>query len=667
VFEYYTARNGETPSTIAREFGVDVWDVVFLNRPLHGQDLVQKSWLKSGTKMFVPKAEQPIDGVATTAAAEAARCASLPPKWHIAEENETPRGIAKKFGVDFAELLRANKRRYPDLVGHSKLLGGTRVQISRFHVDEGSDSIAYSHWTFPDTEEEDHDTSYMMAIRLNRKRGLQARERPVADSLAVTIQPYDPEACGVKDLLLQPHKAQVPLAPVFAKKPTLKELQKPKRPTTSYAHFTVDSRAAMEGMLEGMPFIEVNKILSEKWRAMSDEDKVPYQEKYEKSKAEYLEAMKKYEADMAQFQREGPDVSANLETEEINLLEKVVKLKSTDGIVGASKFDYYYVLTFIKDLHWVHLIPMRKNGVFGSEYPDACGRPIWGIVGEDEGREIDATASLCQPVTAITMRNSADADEEQWNIYDNGETPPPPRPVPTKPNPVVSGAGKLPDGHPIKPKKPATSFAFFCADAKNVMNEMLENKTMAERTKVIAERWNAMNEDAKRKYKNQQVMAHEKYATLLKQYKKDLEKFERQNPGLRISSTAPKSSKKIKETSTPMVEPFSKIKAVTTPATGANKSNSQQAGKSTKCKIPPKRGRGRPRKILLPDDVSAVPSKKKPNVRTLEKDQPGFEKKLYVKKASNFLKTKTDSSEPGHNDMVLSMLNDTYKVSYQWG
>jgi hypothetical protein len=33
-----------------------------------------------------------------------------------------------------------------------------------------------------------------MAMRLDRKRGLRARERPVADSPAVSIQPYDPAA-----------------------------------------------------------------------------------------------------------------------------------------------------------------------------------------------------------------------------------------------------------------------------------------------------------------------------------------------------------------------------------------------------------------------------------------------------------------------------------------
>lgn len=34
VDEYMTKKNGETPFTIAKQFGVDVWDLVFLNKPL---------------------------------------------------------------------------------------------------------------------------------------------------------------------------------------------------------------------------------------------------------------------------------------------------------------------------------------------------------------------------------------------------------------------------------------------------------------------------------------------------------------------------------------------------------------------------------------------------------------------------------------------------------
>ena len=64
----------------------------------------------------------------------------------------------------------------------------------------------------------------------------------------------------------------------------------------------------------------------------------PLAPEFEESRAEYMEAMKKYEVDMARFQREGPDLAASSKKEELNLLEMVVRLKSTDGILGASKF-----------------------------------------------------------------------------------------------------------------------------------------------------------------------------------------------------------------------------------------------------------------------------------------------------------------------------------------
>ena len=409
VIEYHTIKNGETPSSIAKDFGVDVWDIVFLNQPLY-PELVQKSWLKLGTTIFVPDVQGVKSNMKSTSVAAAKGCAPLaPPKWHVADENETPRGIAKKFNVNFEQLLQANKKRHPDLLGNSKLLKGTRIQISRFDIDEG-DTVAYSHWTFPDAGEDDHDPSYMMAMKLHRRKGLNIKEKPIADSLAVSIQPYSSELFDINDLLLRPQEhAEIPLAPIFAKKTVVHEPTKPKRPVTSYAHFTAVSRSNMARELEGLSMVEINKILSDKWRSFTEKDKLPYQLMYEESKAVYEDAMKKYESDLMKFKtmtsNDTPNLTAKIDT---SLLEKVVKLKSTEGILGASKFEYYYVLTFIPDLHWVHLIPMRKVGVFGPEYPDSCGRPKWMIVGEEEGKEIDSTASLCKPVTALTMMNSAE-------------------------------------------------------------------------------------------------------------------------------------------------------------------------------------------------------------------------------------------------------------------
>eukprot|EP00578_Thalassiosira_sp_NH16_P000369 CAMPEP_0181140362 /NCGR_PEP_ID=MMETSP1071-20121207/35265_1 /TAXON_ID=35127 /ORGANISM="Thalassiosira sp., Strain NH16" /LENGTH=1283 /DNA_ID=CAMNT_0023227311 /DNA_START=344 /DNA_END=4195 /DNA_ORIENTATION=+ len=701
IFDYYTKKNGETPISIAKELGVDVWDIVFLNKTVH-PGLVQKSWLKMGTRMFIPKVHAGSKEMATSAPVVAS-------KWYISQENETPRSIAKKFQVNFSELLEANKKRHPDLTGHSKLLEGTRIQISRFDHDEG-DTIAYSHWTFPDAVDQDDLPSYMMALKLNRKKGQEAKVKPVEDSFAVSLQPYSPQLSGAKDLMLQPKipKAHVPLAPIFTKKSNPREPKKPKRPATSYTHFTADCRSNMAAELEGMSLAEINKLLSEKWKALSDEEKIPYQDRSESSRAVFRQAMKKYEADMELFQRESiisrdiPEATAV----DSSLLEKVIKLKSNHGISGVSKFEYYYVLTFIPDLQWVHLIPMRKVGVFGPEHPDASGRPIWMIFGEDEGKEFDANAEGCQVVTAITMNNSPDADDEQWNIYDNGEIPPPPRPVPIfTPN--------VPDA-PIRPKKPATSFAFFCRDAKTLMREQLENKPLSERTKVIAERWSVMSDVEKKQYKDQYLQAHEKYAKALKQYKEDLAKFQRENPGLvdtsSLSASSTKKAKSAKKhkstavsslstagtgktqekskdcsrndisTKTPQSSKKLKSSAVSTPISADNGGSLKKRGRPMKHPPPekpvvgkevitptPKRKRGRPRKNPLPDNVSST----KVTVKRVKNDPVLLEQLLGKLKGgdspgaeSNATPERSGDLKPtlaGDNDLVLSLLNDKYK------
>lgn len=642
VIEYHTKKNGETPASIAKEFGVDVWDVVFLNQPLY-TELMQKSWLKMGTTIFVPDLQQGKNKSPSNTAASAKDGAPLSaPMWHIADENETPRGIAKKFDVNFGELLQANKRRLPDLLGNSKLLKGTRIQISRFDIVEG-DTVPYSHWTFPDAEEDDHDPSYMMAMKLNRKKGLQMKEKPIAESLAVSIQPFAPESYDIKDLLLQPQpmqQTQAPLAPIFTKKHVLQEPTKPKRPVTSYAHFTAISRSNMARELEGLSMVEINKILSDKWRSFTEKEKLPFQLMYEESKAVYEDAMMKYERDMRRLKNgkyNNNDTSSEPVETDTSLLEKVVKLKSTEGILGASKFEYYYVLTFIPDLHWVHLIPMRKVGVFGPEYPDSCGRPKWMIVGEEEGKEIDSTASLCKPVTALTMKNSADADKEQWDIYDNGEVPPPPRIVPKVATAEVASKRKaqhLP-GAPVRPKKPATSFAFFCADAKNVMkDELIPNMQMSERTKLVAERWKTLPEDMKQKYKDQVSRAQEKYAKDIKKYNADLAIFERENPGIdltkgAVSGKLPNLSKQIKPP------------AASSHTAGARESRKRPLSSLESANdetLAPKSKRGRPKMVDVAIDELHSGQ---------EKQQP---------------KHFAASRRPiGKNDIILSLNDDRYK------
>jgi len=411
VVTYVVQKEWEKPVDIAKQFGVDVLDVEFLNIPVWGPTFKKNVWLKKGTQVFIPLISEKETNTANTAI-----------KWYTAKEDETPRGIAMKHKVKYADFIAANQRKYPDLVGNSRLKQGTRIQVSRFDIDD-SDYMPYPHWTFPDDglDEETNEPSYMMALKLNREFGKAADNTPVKDSL-VEIQPYSPESSGVKELLMEPKVNQI--KPIVTKpRSNAKEPKKPKRPPTPYLLFSTHIRATKKGKFMGKSFVESNKMISEMWRSMSDEEKSPFQKQFDESKSTFVESMRRYERDLAIFDsNKDPSSPGRASAADTSLLEQVVKLKSSKGLPGfATKYEYFYVLTYIPDLLWVHLIPMRKVGVFDKKHPCA-DRPIWMVVSEDEGKEFDTSAAICKPVSSRTVNNSADADEEQWDICD--DTPP---------------------------------------------------------------------------------------------------------------------------------------------------------------------------------------------------------------------------------------------------
>ena len=247
---------------------------------------------------------------------------------------------------------------------------------------------------------------------------------------------------------------------------------------------------------------------------------------------------------------------------------------------------------------------------------------MWMIVGEEEGKEIDTTAAVCQPVTAFAMQNSCDADDEQWDIYDNGEVPPYRPPPPPDPISTLSQkATKKEDlpGAPIRPKKPPNSYAMFTSESKTTMRAELENKPMMERTKIIAERWRSMPDGEKQKYRQAHTKAYQKYKKALKRYKKELERFEEENyeddddsPSTATSSKTPKAKKKAKP-------PKSSQKSKDV-ATGSQKRKRgrprlyplpQSADDDSSPTVPGKRKRGRPSYAEVNSDVDDTPAPKR--------------------------------------------------------
>ena len=185
-FVHEVVRPGESPNDIAKRYKVCVWDIIFLNKDIY-QELRPTSRLNRGTRLHVPDSGDSKSDVDQNCHPPTP---VTPTKWFIAKENDTPRKIAKQFGIACKKLVLANQHRLPELQATSRLKAGTRVKVS--NLDQ-QDKICqpYCHWSFPeDTLVESGDPSYMMVYKLDRKTA--RNPRTLRESLAVPIGKYSP-------------------------------------------------------------------------------------------------------------------------------------------------------------------------------------------------------------------------------------------------------------------------------------------------------------------------------------------------------------------------------------------------------------------------------------------------------------------------------------------
>ena len=89
---------------------------------------------------------------------------------------------------------------------------------------------------------------------------------------------------------------------------------------------------------------------------------------------------------------------------------------------------------------------------------------------------------------------------------------------------------------PVRPKRPATSYNLFYADAKNVLAEQLDKLPSMKRQSFITAKWKAMNDDEKKRYKDQHAEAQHKYLELLQQYNEDMDKYSSLHPEQEFST-----------------------------------------------------------------------------------------------------------------------------------
>ena len=83
------------------------------------------------------------------------------PGHYVAADDETPRQIANKLGVDPKELVKLNKRFLKGLTQHSRLKSNSKLRVPGANGETPDaedwtlfgDVVGYRHWTFPDETE----------------------------------------------------------------------------------------------------------------------------------------------------------------------------------------------------------------------------------------------------------------------------------------------------------------------------------------------------------------------------------------------------------------------------------------------------------------------------------------------------------------------------------
>jgi len=201
----------------------------------------------------------------------------------------------------------------------------------------------------------------------------------------------------------------------------------PKRPLTPFFRFMRDQQKNIRGdSLDTMT--NFSKMAAAQWNNLPASKKAKYDAEYEIERCKYHSALScfvsgKQPSEKIQnvgAERDNLTESTSPKRQEgqsqVNLFNKIVKLKKQGLYYADPQFEYYYVLTYIPDLYWCHLAPLRTVGVFGPNKPLAEGKPIWMLVSEEEGKEIDISAQYCEVVKARAMKGGIDADKEQWDI-----------------------------------------------------------------------------------------------------------------------------------------------------------------------------------------------------------------------------------------------------------
>eukprot|EP00039_Didymoeca_costata_P006096 m.87487 g.87487 ORF g.87487 m.87487 type:complete len:779 (-) comp13109_c0_seq5:72-2408(-) len=442
TYWYTDTKEDDTPRTISKRTGVEVLEILFLNKVLY-DGLNANSRLKRGTPLRFP-------GRDPNSSSETRNTLGSPRKqtrstYTTTKENETPTAIAAKLGLEVKELVALNKFRIKGLTKNSQLFKGSQLltpneTLNKQDLEELSsmtDEVSYRHWTFDDDNVEYTEPSYMMARRLKPRAQRRTLAATLADPNSALHVLHQHKTEEHPDILQIPNDCD---PRVFDFELALKiangkaasttdngvedtELSgkskraKTKRSPSAYSCFMSATSSIVKQENPKASFGELSRIMSERWKSLDkDAKEVFVLEAKEKKKAMEDQAQDDPKPVPAKKKRRKSSVSGlpKLGPVPSNLFNKVVQVKGQEGL--------FFVLTYIPDLQWCHLGKMVVRGEFGLDRAgtrtENTGKRRWMLAPEGQVPELDVSAFNCRVIKSRTVKKTPNADKEEWCILD---------------------------------------------------------------------------------------------------------------------------------------------------------------------------------------------------------------------------------------------------------
>lgn len=279
----------------------------------------------------------------------------------------------------------------------------------------------------------------------------------------------------------------------------------PKKPAGgAFGRFLAENRAALTEECKGQPVTAVTKLASERFKALSEEDKAVWQKKFQ-------EAKEKYEKDVDAFKAAGG---------EIKKADKSLKRKGNKSSGNVAK-------------------KMKVD-------PDAPKKPVGGAYGRFLAQHRAEFQKECEgkPASAVSKvagdKWKAMTEEEKKPFQEEFEkamatyreamksyTPPEQPADASKPRlsklAKKSGSGKRKGGKaqkdPAAPKKPVGgAYGRFVAQHRAEFQKQCEGKPVSAVSKLAGDKWKALTEEEKKPYQEEYVKEVAAYKEAMKNY-----------------------------------------------------------------------------------------------------------------------------------------------------